>query len=161
MPFIDSIMITPHVTLVRRAAELVLHYDKTLSQAARILGCSIPVVQQCVQHHLDHSPTSSEPPPPAEEPSTNAEAPFVPILLDDEHAAVPPTTIAIDILIPNGLTLRFQLPSLQDVVTPTRAQLAMLLEGINFQNVKKIRNTSGVCSHRFLTRTTRTFAKQR
>ena len=25
MPFIDSIMITPHVSLVRRAAELVLH----------------------------------------------------------------------------------------------------------------------------------------
>jgi len=77
-------MITPHVSLVRRAAELVLHYDKTLSQAARILGCSIPVVQQCIQQHLDHSPASSEPPP-TEEPSTNAEAPFVPILLDDKE----------------------------------------------------------------------------
>ena len=108
-------MITPHVTQVRRAAELVLHYDKTLSQAARILGCSIPVVQQCVQHHLDHSPASSELPP-TEKPATNTEPPFVPILLDDKESNAP-TTIARDILIPNGLTLRVQLPSLQDVAT--------------------------------------------
>ena len=97
--------------LRRRAADLVLHYGKTLAQAARILGCGIPTVQQFVQEHLDRHPPVPAPSAPAEvEPS------FVPVLLDDESASAP-STIPLDILTPNGLTLRLQLSSLHEVAT--------------------------------------------
>jgi len=138
-------MISPTITQTRRAAELVLHYDKTVAQAARILGCSVPVIQKCIQYHLDRCPADGTGPPfvsviLADEPTTSsaeadssfasdplADEPttlsaevapsFASVPLDDEPTVPSPTVIPLDILTPKGLTLRLQLTSLQDVVT--------------------------------------------
>jgi len=110
--------------LPRRAATLVIEYDKTLGQAARILGYSIPTVRNFVQQYLDRpadvaDADNSHVADADDSPTAGVEAPppFVSVLLDDAPPSESPTTIPLDILTPNGLTLRLQLSSLQDVVT--------------------------------------------
>jgi hypothetical protein len=49
-------MPTPDSVLQHRAAELVLHYHKSLGQSARILGTNVPTVQKLVNQFLDEHP---------------------------------------------------------------------------------------------------------
>ena len=105
-------MTTPVPDLVRHAAELVLHYDKTLSQTARILQCTIPAVQKYVQQYLDQQSEDAE-----SSSSSEAEGAFLSVRLADEPIAKEPISIPLDILTPKGWTLRLQLTSLQDIIT--------------------------------------------
>lgn len=103
----------------RRAARLVLEKQFAPEQAAKILTCSIQAVRKWVAEFLDLQP------PPTLTPDA---APFLSVeIVEDEHVTsettpepppepMPETTIPIDILTPNGLTLRFQLSSLHDLV---------------------------------------------
>jgi len=104
-------MTTPEPDLVRRAAELVLHYEKSLSQAARILGSTVPTVQQCVQQYLDQQSEDTD------SSSIEGESAFLSVQLHDDAIAKESTNISLDIQTPKGWTLRFQLASLQDIIT--------------------------------------------
>lgn len=99
-------MTLPEPDWRRLAAELVLHFHKTPSQASRICACSIASVQQCVAEYLRQEKVA------ATEPA------FVPVAIVDVEESVPPSTVTaipLDILTPGGLTLRFQLSSVNDV----------------------------------------------
>lgn len=111
-------MTSNHSDLARRAAELVLHYDKTPEQTAAILNCELGTIQDFVQEYLDHNPHLVN-----IEIETDIQSSFIPVLLEDEPASVSSSAIALEILTANGLTLRLQLASLHDI-----AQLLQELE---------------------------------
>ncbi len=101
----------------RLAAELVLHFHKTPSQVSRICGCGINVVRQCVAEYVRQGIAPDE--------HGDDESPFIPVTLVDADEPVPSPSAAepipLDILAPNGLTLRLQLASLDDVAALLRA----------------------------------------
>ena len=124
-------------SLRRRAVRLVLEKGLMPGNVAKILRCSSPAVRRWVDEHLDQEftplpaiGTSLEPVSPNKE-SAVADSlpgatgtPFVPVRLEGDAVPMLSAPISLDILTRNGLTLRLQLPSVQDV-----AALLQSLEG--------------------------------
>jgi hypothetical protein len=91
-----------------RAAKLVLDFQKSPIQAARLLGCSVPALQKALLHYLDEQPQ------PTNLPKESPPSDFADVRL--EEPPVPPiAAFPLEIMTPSGITLRLQLHSLDDL----------------------------------------------
>jgi hypothetical protein len=99
----------------RIAAELVVHFHKSTGQTARIFGCSIPAVQQCVADYVRYHAVASMP--------SSGDSVFIPVALEENAPSdnkqseflSMTTPIPIEIITPGGLTLRLPLTNLDDI----------------------------------------------
>ena len=99
----------------RLAAELVLDFHKTPGQAARICGCSIPVVQQCVAAYVRQCTTEHQ--------TSTDDSVFIPVVLEEESSsddlpvapASPSMPLPVEIVTPSGLIFRVPLTTLDDI----------------------------------------------
>ncbi len=100
----------------RRALCLVLEKDRTPSQAAKILQCTVRAVKRWIEEYLDHEAVLADTP--------TDPASFLPVVIDEsddgsEELVAEP--IPLDILTRSGLTLRLQLSSVNDVAALLRS----------------------------------------
>ena len=91
-----------------RAAKLVLDFQKSPIQAARLLGCSVPALQKALLHYLDEQP----------QPTSFPNDPCLPDFADvrlEEPPVTTTTAFPLEIITPSGITLRLQLHSLVEL----------------------------------------------
>jgi hypothetical protein len=99
----------------RAAAELVVHFHKSTGQAARIFGCSISAVQECIAEYIRQHDVASK--------ASSDDPVFIPVALEDDVSSdneqpgfsFTPLPIPVEIVTSSGLTLRLSPVSLDEI----------------------------------------------